>query len=151
MEPILTYPLSGRLFAAKALMIFCFLFFLLQVFSQTKKAPPDATSVTLTPVTGIVGGSVTLTAAVNISGGLGAVSGVSVTFFLGSPEVNVGAATTNASGVATLTISLTANGTLTGTPLIVGTYPIAASWNGSAGLAASSGTSSLTVNPAGVA
>jgi hypothetical protein len=102
-------------------------------------AAPAATSLAASSATGTYGGTTNLSATLT-SGGNG-VSGKTVSFNLdGSP---VGTATTNASGVASLSnVSLSGIG--------AGTYPnaVAASFPGDGTYATSGGTNSLTVSKA---
>jgi hypothetical protein len=99
----------------------------------------NPTSLAAASATGTYGGTVNLSATLT-SGGNG-VSGKSVSFTLNGSSV--GSATTNASGVASLS-----NVSLSG--INVGTYPtgVGASFAGGSGYASSSGTNSLTVNKA---
>jgi hypothetical protein len=90
---------------------------------------------------GTYGGTAALSATVT-SGGFG-VSGLSVSFFLNSSSTSVGSATTDSSGVATLTgVSLVG--------ITAGTYPTAvgASFAGNTSYGSSSGTGSLSVGQA---
>jgi gliding motility-associated-like protein len=151
MKPILTYCLPGRLFASKAVIILCFLSFIsLNAFSQinpneTKKTN-SASTTALSNSAGIYGGSATLSVTLTFNnGGLPTViDGASVGFSMNG--VGLGSATTT-DGVATLTISLTSDGTPTGTPLNPGVYSITASYAGNAAdfIDPSSGAATLTV------
>jgi hypothetical protein len=102
-------------------------------------APTSATSLAADPATGTFGGTTTLSATLTSSGS--PVSGKTVSFTLnGSPA---GSASTNASGVATVSgVSLTG--------INAGTYPtgVGASFAGDASFDPSNGSNSLTVNKA---
>jgi hypothetical protein len=99
----------------------------------------SATSLAVDPATGTYGGTTSLSA--TLTSGATPVSGKSIDFTLNGS--GVGSATTNGSGVATLS-----NVSLTG--INAGSYPtgVGASFAGDTFLVTSSGTNSLTVNPA---
>ncbi len=99
------------------------------------------TTLTVAPGTGAFGGTVSLSATLTVSSRGTAVAGALVTFTLNGQAA--GGATTNASGVASVTgASLAGIGS--------GTYPtgIGASFAGTANRIASSGAAALTVGPA---
>jgi hypothetical protein len=98
-----------------------------------------STTLAVNSATGTFGGTVNPSATLTSSGN--PVSGKSVEFTLNGN--NVGSATTNASGVASLS-----NASLSG--INAGTYPtgVGASFAGDAGFTGTSGTNSLTVNKA---
>ena len=101
--------------------------------------PPAATTLAVSPASGIYGGTTTLSASLT-SGGSG-VSGKTLSFTLRGNAV--GSAATNAAGVATLSgISLA--GTNAGTYL----GAVTAAFAGDSGFAAASGASTLTVGKA---
>ena len=110
--------------------------------SITDLSPTDPTSLAPSAATGPYGGTTTLSATLTAAGS--PVAGRSVAFTLNG--TSVGSATTNASGVATLT-----NVSLSG--LVVSSYPSAvqASFAGDSSYDASAGTASLTVTPKQVA
>jgi MBG domain (YGX type)/Galactose oxidase, central domain/Kelch motif len=102
-------------------------------------AAPITTTLIVPPVTGIYGGSVSLSATLTVTSGGAAVSGQTVTFKLNGSDV--GTAVTVNNGTATL------NGvSLSG--INAGSYPssISASFGGSSGYASSDGTGNLTVS-----
>jgi hypothetical protein len=103
---------------------------------------PSSTSLTVNPASGPYGGTTSLTATLT-SGGNGVIN-KTISFTLNGN--NVGSATTNASGVATLP-----NASLVG--INPGTYPngVGASFAGDNGYTGSSATNSLTVACANVA
>ncbi len=107
----------------------------------TNAAAP--TTLAVNSATGTYGGTVNLSATLNQTSGGAPVSGKTISFSLNG--TTVGTATTNASGVATLS-----NASLSG--INAGTYVngVAASFAGDAGFAASSGSNSLTVTPKSV-
>jgi hypothetical protein len=110
---------------------------------QTITAPvAQTTALAVAPATGTFGGTTTLSA--TLTAGTTGVAGKPVAFTLNN--ANVGTATTNASGVATLT-----NVSLAG--INAGAYPtaMAASFAGDAGFTASNGSAALTVTAAPVA
>jgi uncharacterized repeat protein (TIGR01451 family) len=98
-----------------------------------------ATAVTASPATGTYGGTVNLSA--TLTSGGNPLSGKTIDFTLNGNSV--GSGVTNGSGVATLS-----NASLAG--INAGSYPtgVGASFAGSTGYSASSGTASLTVNKA---
>ena len=98
------------------------------------------TTLSVVPATGTYGGTVNLSATLTQTTGGAAVSGKTISFTLNGSSV--GTATTNASGVATLS-----SASLSG--INAGTYAngVAASFAGDAGFAASNGSNSLTVTP----
>jgi len=105
----------------------------------------SATSLSVSPATGTYGGSVNLSATLTKNSDSSAVSGKSISFTLNGSSV--GSATTNGSGVATLsTVSLAG--------INVGTYNpglnsgIGVSFAGDPSFGASNGTAILTVNQA---
>jgi uncharacterized repeat protein (TIGR01451 family) len=97
------------------------------------------TTLTAAPATGTYGGTVNLSA--TLTDGTNGIGGKSVSFTLNGNSV--GSASTNASGVATLS-----NVSLTG--INAGSYPtgVGASFAGDSGYTASNGTAALTVNKA---
>ena len=99
----------------------------------------NPTSLAVDPATGTYGGTTTLSA--TLTSGANPVPGQSVDFTLNGS--GVGSATTDGSGVATLS-----NVSLSG--INAGPYPtgVSASFAGASGLAASSGSNSLTVDKA---
>src|SRR5207302_10336923 len=98
-----------------------------------------STALAVANATGTFGGTVTLSATLTAAGS--PVGGKSIAFTLNGNSV--GSATTNASGVATLS-----NASLSG--ISGGTYPtgVGASFAGDSNYLASSSTGALTVNPA---
>ena len=100
-----------------------------------------ATTLSAQPASGTYGGTTTLSATLKKSSDNSVVSGKSITFTLNGNSV--GSATTNGSGVATLSgVSLAA--------INAGTFAtgVGANFAGDSGFAASSGTAQLTVNQA---
>ena len=113
-----------------------------QAFVATSTQVGDATTLEAADAGGVYGGTTNLTA--TLTSGGNAVQGATVSFTLNG--ASVGSATTNGNGLATLQ-----NVSLAG--IDVGTYPaaVAASFDGDDNpAAASSGSSSLTVYPAGL-
>jgi hypothetical protein len=107
--------------------------------SFTVTVNPLATSLTVSPATGTLGGTTSLVATLTYGNGA-AVSGKTITFTLNGNAFAGNTATTNANGVATLS-----NVSLAG--INVGTYQtgVGASFAGDATYAPSSGSNSLTV------
>ncbi|MDB5026281.1 MAG: Fibronectin type domain protein [Mucilaginibacter sp.] len=106
--------------------------------------------ITSSPSAGIYGGTIALTATFTQQGNNNPIAGKIITFkFNGSGGTTIGTAVTDASGGATLTVSLTGNGASGGTPITVGTYPnyINASFAGDGSVNPSTKTGNLTVNP----
>ncbi|MDB4920734.1 S-layer family protein, partial [Mucilaginibacter sp.] len=110
-------------------------------------------AITSSPSPGTYGGTITLTATLTKGGGAG-IGGEPITFkFNGSGGTTVGTAITSSSGVASITVSLTGNGTSGGTRINANTYAnyIYATYTGADGnFQASSNTNNLTVNPLGI-
>ena len=99
----------------------------------------QSTALSVSPAAGSFGGTVNLSA--TLTAGASGLSGKTVTFSLNG--TSVGPATTNSSGVATLSSASLAG-------INAGTYAsgISASFAGDSGFAASNGSASLTVNKA---
>jgi hypothetical protein len=105
-------------------------------------SPALSTSLSVSSASGTYGGTTTLSATLTQQGG-SALSGKTITFTLNASGFANNTATTNASGVATLS-----NVSLTG--INAGTYPsgVGASFAGGGGFNGSSGTNSLTISKA---
>jgi Bacterial Ig-like domain (group 3) len=107
----------------------------------TPTPTPAATNLTVAAASGTYGGSVNLTATLTSGSGI---SGESISFTIdGNP---VGSATTNGSGVATVTVS-----PLCGSAYNAGGHTIGATFAGDTNYAAASGSNSLTVAKANAA
>ena len=103
------------------------------------------TTLAVGAASGTYGGQVTLSATLTAATGSSALSGRLVSFSLNGNAV--GTATTSALGVATLTVSLTSDGTPAGTKTAAGSYPggVAASFANAADYNGSSAAAALTV------
>jgi hypothetical protein len=118
--------------------------------SQTVAPVVIPTSLTVAAATGTYGGQATLSATLTRTATGAAVSGKSITFRLNGTEV--GSALTNGSGIATLLVYLTNNGTAAGTFIDANTYPagassgVGASFAGESPLVSSEGSADLTIS-----
>ena len=108
---------------------------------QVVVSAPVPTTLAVAPASGFFGGTANLSATLTVTSGGGPVAGVTVGFTLNGTAV--GGATTDASGVATMSAVSLAG-------IATGTYPagIGATFAGNANRASSSGSAALTVGPA---
>ncbi len=105
---------------------------------QNTPAPTVSTAVKVAAASGTAGQSVTLSATLNATSG-GGLSGKTLAFKVDS--ASAGTATTNSSGVASLSYTIP-SGT------VAGSHTITATFSGDSGDSASSGTATLTVSAA---